>query len=429
MQKRKNIFFSVFKGGIEMNPVAIYNHNSTVYLNPLNGKFIAIKETNQKTYIDVVEDKKLSELLRDDLNMSFNKTTCFIELIIINITSKCNLNCTYCYRGELKAKTVNVEDVILFLKEIKSYKKVTILFQGGEPLIEFEKIKYIVDMFGNRFNYAIQTNGVLLNDKICRYCKSNNIRVSISVDGIDYDDNKLRFCENSNDYYRMKENVEKYSQYLNIGAIAVISSKNMDKVLNITKYFMQNHIKLFSLNPIWPIGRGGGYQEEMICADNDKLVDNMMKVVEYLYSHNMKESKEIIREKNLYLLWQRIFFRKYENYMCTQNPCGAGNRTITIDTDGKIYPCTYFIEPQYSLGEIPICKSEKLYFFELSKEEVGQKNCQECIYRIFCGGGCTGATRLFGENPYCEYFKKIIPKLIDWQVAILNENIISNFKE
>lgn len=412
-----------------MNQVAIYNQNSTIYLNPHNGKFIAVKETNQKTCINVIEDKKLSDLLGDDLNMSLNETTCFIELIIINITSKCNLNCSYCYRGELNVATLNVEDAIRFLKEIESPQKVTLLFQGGEPLIEFEKIKYIVDIFGKKFNYAIQTNGVLLNDKICQYCKNNNIRISISVDGIDYDDNKLRFCKNSSDYYRMKENIEKYSRYLNLGAIAVISAQNVDKAVHITKYFIQNHIKLFSLNPIWPIGRGKLYQEEMICSDNDKLVENMLKVVEYLYSHNMKKPKVIIREKNLYLLWQRIFFRKFDNYMCAQNPCGAGNRTITIDTDGKIYPCTYFIEPQYSLGEILIYENKKSKFSGLSKGQAGQKDCQKCIYRMFCGGGCTGATRLFGKNPYCEYFKKIIPKLIDWQIGILNENIISNFKE
>lgn len=410
-----------------MNNYVICNLNSTIYLNPNNGKIIALKRKNEEERIEILKDENINELLREELE-SYDIKQNDIELIIVNITNKCNLSCSYCYRGNLITETINVDNIILFLNKFPVKKEITILFQGGEPLVEFSKIKKIIDELGNRFRYAIQTNGVLLSDEIVQYCKENNVRISVSIDGIDYDDNKMRFHNNIKEYYLMKDNIKKYSKDINQGAIAVINSNNVDKMLSIATFFTKNGIKLFSFNPIWPIGRGGKYQKESICAENDQLVDNMLEVMEFLYKYNLKNRNKQVFEKNTYLLWQRIFLRKFDNYMCAQNPCGAGNRTLVIDVDGRIYPCTYFIEHEYLLGHVLEYETLNAKHISIRKEKLGQEECTECMYRLFCGGGCTGAVKMFGYNTYCGYFKKLIPKLIDWQVNKFEENIITNFK-
>ena len=67
---------------------------------------------------------------------------------------------------------------------------IKIEFQGGEPLINFGLIQYIVENAEaiNRvekrdLEFVIATNLALISDEILNYCKAHNILISTSLDG------------------------------------------------------------------------------------------------------------------------------------------------------------------------------------------------------------------------------------------------------
>ncbi|MCI5145322.1 MAG: radical SAM protein, partial [Candidatus Electrothrix sp. AR3] len=119
-----------------------------------------------------------------------------ISDIEIDITGECNLRCTYCYlkggdKYRERKKFVLEKDIDNFLDIYKKTngKSVRISFFGGEPLIEFDKIRYAVNKFRstigykNELSFRVITNGTLINNQIAQFCNNNNIYVQVTLDG------------------------------------------------------------------------------------------------------------------------------------------------------------------------------------------------------------------------------------------------------
>lgn len=84
------------------------------------------------------------------------------QQIVIQITEKCNLRCKYCIDGNLYRnldnsckRNINPNNCMIFIKYIldlfnsnmnfSQYKKLIISFYGGEPLLNFKLIKFIIN--------------------------------------------------------------------------------------------------------------------------------------------------------------------------------------------------------------------------------------------------------------------------------------------
>jgi sulfatase maturation enzyme AslB (radical SAM superfamily) len=127
---------------------------------------------------------------------------------VIYITSKCNLNCEYCYEKENRPDNVMTNEEIdayfdYLDKHSAPYSHI-VLF-GGEPLLYLNKIEYILNKIVNEYSYkhysvSMNTNGILLLDdkvfnKFLELNKIQKIHIKISYDGshsfrrIDYNGN------------------------------------------------------------------------------------------------------------------------------------------------------------------------------------------------------------------------------------------------
>lgn len=67
-----------------------------------------------------------------------------MEHITILVTRKCNLKCEYCYQ-EHNEKNMSREISNQIVDIVRRYNIKNISFFGGEPLINWEIIKHIVD--------------------------------------------------------------------------------------------------------------------------------------------------------------------------------------------------------------------------------------------------------------------------------------------
>lgn len=148
-------------------------------------------------------EKKPSEMLRQKLNARgfdgtkqrpsvCNATKYEPEFLMIDITTKCNMNCFYCLRHfEDSGNNISDETLAKILEYIVEYyrltrKPLTIQPWGGEPLVALEKIFFIDDYLKKadvRFHLLIQTNGILLTDEVARQLHDRNIDVGVSIDG------------------------------------------------------------------------------------------------------------------------------------------------------------------------------------------------------------------------------------------------------
>ena len=114
--------------------------------------------------------------------------------IYIEITNKCNLNCSFCSKDKRELKSISVKDFEKIMIKINNYTDFICLHIKGEPLLhkDLDKILYITQKYNKKV--IITTNGTLLKDKLDILLKYNNIyQINISLHS---ENNKNNYLEN-----------------------------------------------------------------------------------------------------------------------------------------------------------------------------------------------------------------------------------------
>lgn len=107
------------------------------------------------------------------------------------LTTLCNFDCTYCFetnKEEVKHQTI--EDIKNWLDDIAEKENhndpVTVVFFGGEPMIRFDLIKYIVnygiEKYPGKFWWYMTTNGSLLLKNIMELIDLRNKSIQNNTD-------------------------------------------------------------------------------------------------------------------------------------------------------------------------------------------------------------------------------------------------------
>lgn len=112
--------------------------------------------------------------------------------IFLILGDACNMNCVYCKahlankKNKIISKNVSPK-VLSFLKNTIENEPTLINFYGGEPLLYFDTIKYIIDSLaipvGNVI-WSTMTNGRNITPKMVEYINKNHITVNFSWDGM-----------------------------------------------------------------------------------------------------------------------------------------------------------------------------------------------------------------------------------------------------
>ncbi len=101
--------------------------------------------------------------------------------------------------------------------------------------------------------------------------------------------------------------------------------------------------------------------------------------------------------------------------------CGAGKHSVSVASDGAVYPCHMLHKPEFALGDAfsddASAIANNLSQFTLpSVEEI--EGCSSCENRYFCGGGCRA--RAYDEHgcmtrcdPYCVYYSHAISRTVE----------------
>lgn len=118
-----------------------------------------------------------------------------IELLVIQPTPFCNINCTYCYLPDRSSKAVVTEQTLvnLFSQVFESgwvRDCLAVVWHAGEPLVlptefyrdAFRAIERLKPP-GLVVTHAFQTNGTLIDEGWCSFFAEEQVNVGVSIDG------------------------------------------------------------------------------------------------------------------------------------------------------------------------------------------------------------------------------------------------------
>lgn len=139
-----------------------------------------------------------------------------IKQLTFKLTDQCNMRCKYCaysdyypFTQKYENKFLKIDDAIkgvdIYMDFIEKHNSIwtnveinpTFTFYGGEPLLQFNIIKQIVEYIEIKYSkynpkYLMTTNALLINDEVAKFIKKHNFHVSISLDGYIENHNRNR---------------------------------------------------------------------------------------------------------------------------------------------------------------------------------------------------------------------------------------------
>lgn len=117
------------------------------------------------------------------------------QLVIIQPTSLCNINCRYCYLSHRTAKKrIKMETISQIAQRLFASSfiadEVTIVWHAGEPLLLpiafYEEAFQAIEQWntdGVHITHSFQTNATLITQEWCNFFKKHSIQLGVSVDG------------------------------------------------------------------------------------------------------------------------------------------------------------------------------------------------------------------------------------------------------
>jgi uncharacterized protein len=111
--------------------------------------------------------------------------------VVLQPTTLCNLNCSYCYLPERQTKSYIELSVLesIAASLLKQQLPVTVLWHGGEPLATgIERFARFLEPFAEAValgycQHSLQTNATLLTQEWCDFLKQHKFRIGVSIDG------------------------------------------------------------------------------------------------------------------------------------------------------------------------------------------------------------------------------------------------------
>lgn len=294
-----------------------------------------------------------------------NEETDVLEKATIFITDTCNGKCEYCYEQHgVSVMTEEAADLAISYLEKKYIKVNKVSFFGGEPIINFHIIKYMVEELGTKIdvdNYEITTNAVLIKDEMLEFFNHYNFKITISFDGPDLIHDKLRKGCQHKDVLEVIKKIKK----LPIG-----------NVMELNCTFTKFHKESLSDNELEEYfdDLGVKYNITNVFTDIDwiKLPDtnnqSIINNIDESYEHLLNNSLNVSVNSYVSSIINAIVYHNYSDVFCNEL-CNS----LAFDIDGVCYPCVKLMKK---------CKPGDLELSNLNSKS--SSICNQCWAKGLC---------------------------------------------
>ncbi len=331
--------------------------------------------------------------------------------LLVKPTCDCNINCEYCFasaeRKKNKDKVMTVELVEHIAKLAGEHaENIQWIWHGGEPTLVgaewYRKVQTIFyKYFRTKYDQKMQSNGTLIDDSWFELLEDYDIAIGISFDA---------FNQNTRTSHKYVLEIIKKLEEANGGAgvIAVITSNNYNRMIELYEYFKRN----LNCQPAF---------NQIFTTDPDKnglriSPEEYKKAFAYFYQYWLFDTSDIARAERTAMSATHHVIGNRE-HVCTNTDCRLN--WLGVSPVGEIYPCDRQFNESYSMGYIQdyasiaeIYESENFrkYYYEV--EERFKNHCEPCGYGDYCKGGCNAnAVEATGsaagiDKVYCQIFKQ-----------------------
>jgi len=350
-----------------------------------------------------------------------------LTTLVLNVTSKCNLSCTYCYEyGEdkiveasRKPRFMNEEtarqSVDFMFAEAGDSPMVHLTFFGGETLLNFKVLRSALayaqeraTALGKTVDTSLTTNATLLREEIIDWIVEHDVGVTVSMDGGREQQDKYRVFSNGMGSYdvvlpNIRMLLERHRKRP-VGARVTLTKQNLD-VESIYRHLRDElgfwEVGFAPVTTSWQ--RDYAIQEdgfEAMLGQFQRLAHEWLQYALSGRHHGFSNVRDTIEE--------------IHKGMSKAYPCGAGLGLMGVATDGDVALCHRFAgSDTHKIGSVTegVDRAKQEDF--LMRHHIANKtDCSTCWARPICAGGCYHeAHTRYGDSErpnlhYCEWIRR-----------------------
>lgn len=213
-----------------------------------------------------------SGLIEVDGNTSIdlNRARSHPTNVLIKLTDACNYVCTYCYDHKEGSAGANLsvekaKETLNFVLDGARDERITISFHGGEPLLQFGKIKELVAYIearrrpAQRIAYSVQTNGTLFSEDVVEFLDKYGFSVGISLDGNSAELNRFRIRrDGQTPFGHFEALLRDHPEFVRrrCGVMTVVNSASIKSIPSFALWLQERGITSLALVLLQTMGRG-----------------------------------------------------------------------------------------------------------------------------------------------------------------------------
>ncbi len=359
-----------------------------------------------------------------------------LATLVLNVTNKCNLSCTYCYEygedrltegsGSKGAGKPKMDDdtarqsIDFLLRSSGDRPQVSITFFGGETLLNFPAIRAAVEYaeakaatVRKRVHYSLTTNATLLTDEVIDFLTQHRFGITVSIDGGKEEQDRHRTFQKGVGSFAVIEprirallarNKERKGR--SIGARVTLTA-GAAPVPETYRYLTKE--LGFDEVGFAPVTAGLGREYALGEKGYEKLLREFGELAEDYVAAALRDEPHGFANLGDLL-------RELHQGVNKAHPCGAGLGLVGVSTEGDVNLCHRFVESKsHQIGTIADGIDETARAAFLQQAHVDQKtDCTQCFARPLCAGGCYHEAHVrYGDATvanlhYCEWIRGFV---------------------
>ena len=380
-----------------------------------------------------------SSALLDELASKYRTKKSFLDgftkLHIFVTTLRCNQSCPYCqvsrqnedagaFDMSEEAMTLSVD---LMLQSPS--RSVTMEFQGGEPLLNFELLQKAIlyakeknVSVGKNINYVVCTNLAPLEDKHLVFFKEHGVSISTSLDGPEFLHNGNRPMGKGGSHDVVTRNIWRAKEALGKHSVAALMTTTRESLLYpkeiIDEYIRMDMGSMFirDLNPY-----GFAIKTRAVIGyKTSDFIEFYKKALAYIIEIN--RDGKTFSEALTTMILTKIMTPWSLGFVDMQSPSGAGIGVVVYNYDGDVYASdesrmlAEMGSHVFRMGNVIENDYSEIFFGE-AMQNIASASCNEslagcsdCVYQPYCGADpvrhYSTQGDIFGNRPASGFCQK-----------------------